>query len=58
MAAYFIVQSALKFITALILESQDAHESLHRIEAYAMFLHDLTGIADACAMFIFPNGIP
>lgn len=72
--AYFIVQSALKFITALILEGQDAHELVsgyvhsvcsvdqrtqpHRIEAYAMFLRDLTGVADACAMFIFPNGIP
>ncbi|KAK0245053.1 isoprenoid synthase domain-containing protein [Armillaria nabsnona] len=57
-AAYFIVQSALKFITALILEGQDVHEPPHKIEAYAMFLRDLTGVADACTMFIFPNGIP
>ncbi|KAK0506732.1 isoprenoid synthase domain-containing protein [Armillaria luteobubalina] len=56
--ADFIVHSALKFITGLILEVQSKFEPTHRIEEYAIFLREQCGLAEAFAMFIFPRDIP
>ncbi|KAK0199562.1 isoprenoid synthase domain-containing protein, partial [Desarmillaria ectypa] len=52
--ADFIVHSALKFITGLILEVQSKQESVK----YAIFLREQCGLAEAFAMFIFPRDLP
>ncbi|KAK0438924.1 isoprenoid synthase domain-containing protein [Armillaria borealis] len=56
--ADFIVHSALKFITGLILEVQSKQESTQRVEEYAIFLREQCGLAEAFAMFIFPRDLP
>ncbi|KAG7440250.1 terpenoid synthase [Guyanagaster necrorhizus] len=56
--ADFIVHSALKFITGLILEVQSKNESTQRVEEYAIFLREQCGLAEAFAMFIFPGNLP
>ncbi|KAK0506712.1 isoprenoid synthase domain-containing protein [Armillaria luteobubalina] len=56
----FIVHSVLKFMTALILEARITHQrrQTHKIEKYAIFLRELSGIADAYIEFIFPTELP
>ncbi|KAK0197821.1 isoprenoid synthase domain-containing protein, partial [Armillaria mellea] len=55
-AADFIVQAGLRYITGLILEIRSKSEPV--IDRYALFLRDLSGIAEAYAMFIFPEELP
>ncbi|PBK64255.1 terpenoid synthase [Armillaria solidipes] len=55
-AADFIVQAGLRYITALILEVRSKSEPA--IDKYALFLRDLSGIAEAYAMFMFPEELP
>ncbi|SJL11743.1 uncharacterized protein ARMOST_15151 [Armillaria ostoyae] len=57
-AADFIVHASLKFITGLILEIQCKDETMHKVDKYAMYLRELSGIAEAYAMFIFPAELP
>ncbi|KAK0245080.1 isoprenoid synthase domain-containing protein [Armillaria nabsnona] len=57
-AADFIVHASLKFITGLVLEMQSKDEPMHRVDRYAMYLRELSGIAEAYAKFIFPTELP
>ncbi|KAK0232614.1 isoprenoid synthase domain-containing protein [Armillaria fumosa] len=57
-AADFIVQAGLRYITGLILEIRSKSEPTHKVDRYALFLRDLSGIAEAYAMFIFPEDLP
>ncbi|SJL14582.1 uncharacterized protein ARMOST_18045 [Armillaria ostoyae] len=56
--ADMIVHSALRFITGLILETRNKQEPIHKVEKYAMFLRELSGVSEAYAMFIFPADLP
>ncbi|SJL03224.1 uncharacterized protein ARMOST_06572 [Armillaria ostoyae] len=56
--ADFIVQAILRFMTALILEIRSKSEPRHKVDKYAMFLRELSGIAEAYAVFIFPAELP
>ncbi len=31
---------------------------MHRVDRYAMYLRELSGVAEAYAMFIFPTELP
>ncbi|KAK0232665.1 isoprenoid synthase domain-containing protein [Armillaria fumosa] len=55
--ADFIVQGILKFMTALILETRSKSEPM-KVDKYAIFLREPSGIAEAYAMFIFPSELP
>ncbi|KAK0438915.1 isoprenoid synthase domain-containing protein [Armillaria borealis] len=57
-AADFIVHASLRFITGLVLEMQSKDEPMHRVDRYAMYLRELSGILEAYAMFIFPTELP
>ncbi|KAG7440245.1 terpenoid synthase [Guyanagaster necrorhizus] len=75
-AADFIVQAALRFITSLILEIRSKSEPVstlisltngtlthrprqtHKVDKYAIFLRELSGIAEAYAVFMFPAELP
>ncbi|KAK0506742.1 isoprenoid synthase domain-containing protein, partial [Armillaria luteobubalina] len=57
-AADFIVQAGLRYITGLILEIRSKSEPTHKVDQYALFLRDLSGIAEAYAVFIFPEDLP
>ncbi|PBK89328.1 terpenoid synthase [Armillaria gallica] len=54
----FIVHSVFKFMTALVLEVRSKSEPTHKVDKYAVFLRELSGIADAYIMFIFPTELP
>ncbi|KAK0197859.1 isoprenoid synthase domain-containing protein, partial [Armillaria mellea] len=57
----FIVHSVFKFMTALILEARSKSEPASKflsVDKYAIFLRELSGIADAYIMFIFPAELP
>ncbi|KAK0475152.1 isoprenoid synthase domain-containing protein, partial [Armillaria novae-zelandiae] len=54
--ADLIVQGILKFMTALVLETRGKSETA--IDKYAIFLRELSGIAEAYAVFIFPSELP
>ncbi|PBK89268.1 terpenoid synthase [Armillaria gallica] len=54
--ADFIVQAVLKFMTALILEIRSKSEPA--IDKYALYLRELSGIAEAYAVFVFPAEFP
>ncbi|KAK0440732.1 isoprenoid synthase domain-containing protein [Armillaria borealis] len=56
--ADFIVQAVLRFMTALILEIRSKSEPRHKVDKYTMFLRELSGIAEAYAVFIFPAELP
>ncbi|KAK0438995.1 isoprenoid synthase domain-containing protein [Armillaria borealis] len=55
--ADFIVQATLRFMTALILEIKSKSEPT-KVDKYAIFLRELSGIAEAYAVFIFPTDLP
>ncbi|KAK0199555.1 isoprenoid synthase domain-containing protein [Desarmillaria ectypa] len=55
-AADFIVQAGLRYITALILEIHSKSEPA--IDKYAIFLRELSGIAEAYTVFMFPKDLP
>ncbi|KAK0197842.1 isoprenoid synthase domain-containing protein [Armillaria mellea] len=57
-AADFIVQGGLRYITALILEIRSKSEPTHKVDRYALFLRDLSGMPEAYTMFIFPKDLP
>ncbi|PBK66736.1 terpenoid synthase [Armillaria solidipes] len=57
-AADFIIQAGLRFITGLILEIRSKSEPTHKVDRYAVFLRELSGIPEAYAMFIFPKDLP
>ncbi|SJL16070.1 uncharacterized protein ARMOST_19586 [Armillaria ostoyae] len=57
-AADFIVQAGLRFITRLILEIHSKSEPTHKVDRYAIFLRELSGIPEAYTMFIFPKDLP
>ncbi|KAK0234405.1 isoprenoid synthase domain-containing protein [Armillaria nabsnona] len=57
-SADFIVHAALKFITTLILEIQSKNEPGQKVDRYALYLRELSGIGEAYAMFIFPAELP
>ncbi|KAK0245079.1 isoprenoid synthase domain-containing protein [Armillaria nabsnona] len=57
-AADFIVHAGLRYITGLILEIRSKSEPTHKVDRYAVFLRELSGIAEAYAMFIFPEELP
>ncbi|KAK0234402.1 hypothetical protein EDD85DRAFT_968792 [Armillaria nabsnona] len=53
------VHAGLKFITGLILEIQNKDEpQVHRVDRYAIYLRETSGISEAYAMFIFPAELP
>ncbi|KAK0197898.1 isoprenoid synthase domain-containing protein [Armillaria mellea] len=52
--ADIIVHAVLKFMTALVLEIRSKSEP----GKYAIFLRELSGIAEAYAAFIFPSELP
>ncbi|KAK0442301.1 isoprenoid synthase domain-containing protein [Desarmillaria tabescens] len=56
--ADLIVHATLRFITGLVLETRSKYEPTHRVDKYAMFLREISGIPDAYAMFIFPADLP
>ncbi|KAK0502089.1 isoprenoid synthase domain-containing protein [Armillaria luteobubalina] len=56
--ADFIVHAGLKFMTCLVLETQNKHASTHRVDRYASYLRELSGLGEAYAMFIFPAELP
>ncbi|PBK98175.1 terpenoid synthase [Armillaria gallica] len=57
--ADFIVHAGLKFITGLILEIQNKGELVSVIfDRYAIYLREMSGIAEAYTMFIFPAELP
>ncbi|KAK0446566.1 uncharacterized protein EV420DRAFT_896482 [Desarmillaria tabescens] len=47
-------------MTALILETRSGSvsEPTYKVDRYAVFLRELSGIADAYAVFIFPTEMP
>ncbi|KAK0506691.1 hypothetical protein EDD18DRAFT_1375171 [Armillaria luteobubalina] len=51
--ADFIIQAVLKFMTALILETRSRSEPT-KVDKYAIFLRELSGIAEGYAAFISP----
>ncbi|SJL17573.1 uncharacterized protein ARMOST_21125 [Armillaria ostoyae] len=53
-SADFIVHVGLKFIAVLVLEMQNKYESMHRVDRYALYLREMSGLGEAYAMFIFP----
>ncbi|PBK66612.1 terpenoid synthase [Armillaria solidipes] len=53
-SADFIVHAGLKFIAVLVLETQNKYESMHRVDRYALYLREMSGLGEAYAMFIFP----
>ncbi|SJL14644.1 uncharacterized protein ARMOST_18109 [Armillaria ostoyae] len=53
-SADFIVHAGLKFIAVLVLETQNKYESVHRVDRYALYLREMSGLGEAYAMFIFP----
>lgn len=57
-AADFIVQGGLRYITALILEIRSKSEPTHKVDRYALFLRDLSGMPEAYTVFIFPKDLP
>ncbi|KAK0506721.1 isoprenoid synthase domain-containing protein, partial [Armillaria luteobubalina] len=57
-AADFIIQGGLRYITALILEIRGKSEPTHKVDRYALFLRDLSGMPEAYTMFIFPKDLP
>ncbi|KAK0214482.1 isoprenoid synthase domain-containing protein [Armillaria fumosa] len=56
--ADFIVHAGLKFIVSLVLETQNKDESMHRVDTYALYIRELSGLGEAYAMFIFPAELP
>ncbi|KAK0214464.1 isoprenoid synthase domain-containing protein [Armillaria fumosa] len=54
----FIIHMGLKFIASLVLETQNKDESMHRVDKYALYLHELSRLGEAYAMFIFPAELP
>ncbi|KAK0442258.1 isoprenoid synthase domain-containing protein [Desarmillaria tabescens] len=57
-AADFIVQAGLRFITGLILEIRSKSEPTHKVDRYTVFLRELSGIAEAYTIFMFPKDLP
>ncbi|PBK94476.1 terpenoid synthase, partial [Armillaria gallica] len=59
-SADLIVHAGLKFVTGLILEIQNKDEpvSVHKVDRYAIYLREMSGIPEAYAMFIFPAELP
>ncbi|KAK0187417.1 hypothetical protein F5146DRAFT_1210165 [Armillaria mellea] len=57
-AASFIVHAGLKFIAVLLSETQNKNESMDKVDTYALYLREMSGLGEAYAMFIFPTELP